>query len=151
MMGYNKKLRWREGTKGTVSCKRVLRGEFWNIKTFTSLLKLTLYASKGFTCNAIDINSVFLQGKQIDWIVFLVPPPDFKELIMVCELTKHGMEVKNLCYGLTEAVNFRISIWVKVELCKLGIKYGSFDPFLFCWDHNYKVEGIFITHVDGCS
>ena len=37
-------------------------------------LILTLLASKNWPCNAIDIKSAFLQGKQIERPVFLIHP-----------------------------------------------------------------------------
>ena len=46
-------------------------------------LILTLPASNKWPCNAISIKSAFLQGKQIEIPVFLIPSPEFKEQTIV--------------------------------------------------------------------
>ena len=46
-------------------------------------LILTLLASNKWPCNAISIKSAFLQGKQIEIPVFLIPSPEFKEQTIV--------------------------------------------------------------------
>ena len=49
-------------------------------------LILTLLASNKWPCNAVSIKSVFLQGKQIEIPVFLIPSPEFKEQTIVWKL-----------------------------------------------------------------
>ena len=52
--------------------------------------------SNRWACNSINIKSSFIQGKEIDRVVHLTPPPEFEEKDIVWKL--------NTCiYGLSEA------------------------------------------------
>ena len=83
-------------------------------------LNLTIMASNRWTCNSINIKSVFLQGKEIDRVVYLTPPPEFEEKDIVCKL--------NTCiYGLSDASR-NWYLCVKEELDKLGVKCSRFEP-----------------------
>ena len=97
-------------------------------------------ASNRWTCNSIDIKSVFLQGKEIDRVVYLTPPPEFEEKDIVCKL--------NTCiYGLSDASR-NWYLCVKEELDKLGVKCSRFEPALFFWHFKNELQGLLITHVD---
>ena len=103
-------------------------------------LALTIFASNEWICNSIDIKSAFLQGKQIDRTVFLIPPPEFQEPNVIWKL--------NTCiYGLSDASRSWY-LRVKEELCNLGVQCSRVEPSLFFWHFNNRLEGLLISHVD---
>ena len=59
-------------------------------------LILTLLVSDKWPCNAIKIKSAFLQGKQIERPLFLIPSSEFQEENIVWKL-------KTCIYGLSDA------------------------------------------------
>ena len=73
-------------------------------------LILALLASNRWPCNAIDIKSASLQGKQIGRPAFLIPPPEFQEQNIV-------WKIKACIYGLSDASR-KCYLGVKEELCK---------------------------------
>ena len=103
-------------------------------------LILTLLSSNKWPCNVIDIESAFLQGKQIERPIFLIPPPEFQEQNIVWEL-------KTCIYGLSDASR-KWYLRVKEELCKLGIQCSKSELSLFYYQNNNSLDGILITHVD---
>ena len=86
-------------------------------------LILTLLSSNKQPCNAIDIKSAFLQGKQTERPIFIIPPSEFQEQNIVWKL-------KTCIYGLSDALR-KWYIRVKEELCKLGIQCSKSEPSLF--------------------
>ena len=74
------------------------------------------------TCNSIDIKSAFLQGREVDRVVYLIPPPEFDE--------KDVWKLNTCIYGLSDASR-NWYLHVKEELDKLGVKFSSFEPLLF--------------------
>mgnify|MGYP001795813812 CR=1 FL=1 len=95
-------------------------------------LALTIFASNEWICNSIDIKSAFLQGKQIDRTVFLIPPPEFQEPNVIWKL--------NTCiYGLSDASRSWY-LRVKEELCNLGVQCRRGEPSLFFWHFNNRLE-----------
>ena len=90
-----------------------------------------MLVSNRWPSNAIDIKSAFLQGKQIERPVFLIPSPEFQEQNIV-------WKIKTCIYSLSDASR-KWYLRVKEELCKLGIQCCKFEPCL---------DGILITHVD---
>ena len=100
-------------------------------------LILTLLACNKWPCNAIDIKSAFLQEKQIERPVFLIPPPEFQEQNTVWKL-------KTYIYGLSDVLR-KWHLRVKEELCKLGIQCNKFESSLFYYQNNNSLDGILIT------
>ena len=101
-------------------------------------LILNLLASN--KCNAIEIQSAFLQGKQIERPVFLIPSLEFLEKNTVRKL-------KTCICGLSDTSR----TWylrVKKELCKLGIQCSKFETSVFYYQNKNSLDGIVITHVD---
>ena len=47
--------------------------------TCTLRLILIIIEFNRWTCNSIDIKSAFLQGKEMDRVVYLTPPPELEE------------------------------------------------------------------------
>ena len=102
---------------------------------------LMLIAANDWDLNSMDIKTAFLQGKEFDRDVFLVPPPEAK--------VHEGLLWKlNKCvYGLTDASR----VWylsVREELIKLGMRPSVHDEAIFTYKVNCKLQGLVSTHVD---
>ena len=96
-----------------------------------------LIASNKWKVQAIDVKTVFLQGKHIKRTVYLQP---LKEANKIWKLQK-------CVYGLADASRYWY-LCVKEELIKLGTNESSVDPSLFYWKEHYKLVGILACHVD---
>ena len=58
-------------------------------------LTSTLLVSRRWVCNSIDVKAAFLQGKEIDWDIFIEPPPECEKQNVIWKL--------NVCvYGLND-------------------------------------------------
>ena len=101
---------------------------------------IAIAASKGWSCESIDIKAAFLQGKGIDRDIYLVPPIEAQEDGILWKLNKAA-------YGLGDASrNWYFS--VRDELIKLGCKQSELDKALFWWHNSEGLEGVFVMHVD---
>ena len=103
-------------------------------------LALTLFTSKGWKCNAIDVKAAFLQGKPLDREIYIDPPVEFRKENIVWKL-------KTCVYGLNDASR----TWylrVREELMLLGVKPSSYEPSLFYWHHENNLQGLITIHVD---
>ena len=89
--------------------------------------------------HSIDYKTAFLQGKQIDRVLYLRPPCESK--------TTKIWKLKKTVYGLADAPR----VWflrLKEELLKLGAKVSSYDQGIFFWHSTNGLEGIIICFVD---
>ena len=102
-------------------------------------LTLAILASKGWTLNSLDIKSAFLQGKEIDRMVFIKPPPE--------AMTDKLWELKKCVYGLADAPQ-KWHIKLKEELEKSGATQCRYDEGLFYVRQNNELIGILSCHVD---
>ena len=101
---------------------------------------MCLAISKGYILNSIDIKAAFLQGKNIDRVVFLKPPPEANAQGKVWKLNK-------AVYGLSDASR----VWylrVVDELTNLSVEISKHDKALFIWRVQGVVEGYMAVHVD---
>ena len=96
-----------------------------------------LIASNKWKVQAIDVKTVYLQGKHIERTVCLQP---LKEANKIWKLQK-------CVYGLADASRYWY-LRVKEELIKLGTNESSVDPSLFYWKEHYKLVGILACNVD---
>ena len=62
----------------------------------TLRLAMAIAASKGWSSETIDIKAAFLQGKQIEREIFVMPPKEIKEDGIIWKLNKTA-------YGLEDA------------------------------------------------
>ena len=66
---------------------------------------LMIATTNGWTLHAIDVKSAFLQGKQINRIVYLKPPPE-------AHADNKLWRLKKCVYGLNDAARmWYFSIW----------------------------------------
>ena len=98
-----------------------------------------LIASNGWKVQATDVKTAFLQGKQIERMVYLQPLKEAN--------TNKIWRLQYCVYGLADASRY----WylpVKEELIKLGANVNSADPGLFYWEEHYKLESFKINVID---
>ena len=148
-------LRWVTSSKcveGTeiVKARLVAKGFQENLDIFTDSptcskegLRIVLHilASEKWTMNSIDIKSAFLQGKEIDRDVFVKP---IREAGCNSDIL---WKLRKTVYGLNDASRS----WY-LSLCEFlseqNVKCSKFDPSIFMWYQNDKLEGILCVHVD---
>ena len=133
-----------------VVCKaRLCARGFEEIQTFrtdsptcsreSTRLLLAILASNSWTINSLDIKAAFLQGKEIDRLVFIKPPPEAR--------TNTLWKLKKCVYGLADAPR-QWYVKLKGELERLGMIQSSYDDGLFLAHDNNELVGILTCHVD---
>ncbi|VDI80197.1 Hypothetical predicted protein, partial [Mytilus galloprovincialis] len=94
-----------------------------------------------FDIHSIDIKAAFLQGKEIDRIIFVKPPNELSSDKPV------AWKLNKCVYGLIDASrNWFLS--VKRELLQLECIQSKLCPAIFYWRKNNNLEGLFLMHVD---
>ena len=88
-----------------------------------------------------DIKYAFLQGKDIERVVYVTPPKEAQN-----RNQWRIWRLKKSLYGLNDARQFYDSI--EEELKKLGVTRSPVDPALFYQEKEGKVIGIIATHID---
>ena len=100
---------------------------------------ISIIASKEWTINSLDVKAAFLQGKQLDREVYLIPPPEAK-------VSGKLWKLKRAVYGLNDASRFWY-LRVREELSKAGCKCSKADPSVYYYFPS-NLEGVLISHVD---
>ncbi|CAG2191491.1 unnamed protein product [Mytilus edulis] len=104
-------------------------------------LFLSIASTSEFDIHSIDIKAAFLQGKEIDRIIFVKPPKELSSDKPV------AWKLKKCVYGLIDASrNWFPS--VKRELLQLECIQSKLGPAIFYWHKNNNLEGLFLMHVD---
>ncbi|CAC5414014.1 unnamed protein product [Mytilus coruscus] len=104
-------------------------------------LFLALASTSEFDIHSIDIKAAFLQGKEIDRVIFVKPPKELSSDKSV------AWKLNKCVYGLIDASrNWFLS--VKRELLQLECIQSKLDPAIFYWHYNNTLEGLFLMHVD---
>jgi hypothetical protein len=103
-------------------------------------LALSIAANEEFDIVSVDIKSAFLQGRNLDRNVLVVPPTEANERGKLWLL-------KKAAYGLIDGSRL-FYLELKEKLEKLGLKSVSGDPALFTLHHNGSLIGIVCLHVD---
>ena len=87
-----------------------------------------------------DYRSAFLQGEELDRLLFMEPPPEEKKDGIIWRL-------KKAVYGLNDASR---KWWMKCsnELLALGCERSIYDPAFFVCFKNEVLSGIVCLHVD---
>ena len=107
----------------------------------TMRILLAIAAYRKWPVKTTDIKSAFLQGKDIERDVYVVPPKEAQSgPWKVWKLRKS-------LYGLNDAAR-QFYNCVEEELKKLGVIRSNIDPALFMYMKNGEVVGILATHVD---
>ena len=144
-------VRWvvTEKSDGTVKCRLVGRGYEENTESIrtdsptcsrdTLRVLVSLIISIGWTIKHIDVESAFLQGKQLEREVYIRPPLE-AETDLLWKLNK-------CLYGLADAPR----MWF-TELCdtleKLGMQVSIYDESFLFWRKDGKLSGMIGVHVD---
>lgn len=91
----------------------------------------------GWKCETIDIKASFLQGRQLNRDIFIMPPIEIKGDGVIWKLNKAA-------YDLDDASqNWYFS--VKDDLSRLGCKQSELDKAFFRWNYNEKLEYFLCT------
>ena len=104
-------------------------------------LFFSVAANKGFSLRSFNIRAVFLQAKELEREIYLLPPRDVKKEGLIWKLKKP-------LYGLNDASR---KFWLKVKAVfgKIGLRRLDGDEALyFKNDENGDLEGMISTHVD---
>ena len=106
----------------------------------TLRLLLTLTTLFGWTIQAVDVASAFLQGNMLDREVHVKPPREAQENGKLWRLLK-------CLYGLKDASR---QWYTKVEnrLLALNFKKSKYDPGFFYFIHGGRLAGMIGIHVD---
>ena len=94
-----------------------------------------------FSLRSIDIRAAFLQARELDREVYLLPPSDLREEGMLWKLKKP-------LYGLNDASR---KFWLRVKkaFADFGLRRIEGDEALyFKRDEEGRLEGMISTHVD---
>ncbi|GAB1599991.1 hypothetical protein Ahia01_000276600 [Argonauta hians] len=103
-------------------------------------LVVAIAASVKWKLKSLDIKSAFLQGKNIERDVYLIPPAEVSNGKVLWKLNK-------VIYGLSDASR----MWylkVKEVLESLGMKMSIYDEALFYFKVIGKLCGLIAIHVD---
>ena len=107
-------------------------------------LFFSIAANEGFSLRSVDIRAAFLQAKDLEREIFLLPPRDVK---------KEGLlwKLKKPLYGLNDASR---KFWLRVKAVfeKIGLRKLVGDEALY-YKHNENGDlvGMISTHVDDFS
>merc|ERR1711984_62091 len=104
-------------------------------------LFFSVSANEGFSLRSIDIRAAFLQAKELEREIYLLPPKDVKKEGLIWKLKKP-------LYGLNDASR---KFWLKVKSVfgKIGLRRLEGDEALYFNNNkNGDLEGIVSTHVD---
>jgi hypothetical protein len=144
--------RWVLWWKGTeVRARLVVRGfeeeeelnkDSPTVVKSTMRVLMAIAAWRKWPIKTRDIKSAFLQGKDIDREVFVLPPPEAqdKNKWMIWQLKKS-------LYGLNDAAR-QFYDSVEAELVRLGAKRSQVDPALFYVEQDGEIIGALATHID---
>ena len=86
-----------------------------------------------------DVKSAFLQGKPIDRVVHLKPPPEVNSNKVWCLL--------KAIYGLNDASR-QWYMRVLEVLIESGMQMSTLDEALFYWTSDSVLQGLIAIHVD---
>ena len=105
---------------------------------------LTVAASKGFKLQSLDFKAAFLQGKDLEREVIVIPP---KDLIRYDNGERVLWRLNKAMYGLVDASrNFNKQL--DVDLREAGCQRSIFDKALYMYYDQGELIGILALHVD---
>ena len=102
-------------------------------------LALAFASSRQWECHTIDVKAAYLQGNDIERVIYLRPPPEYAN----GKLWKLNKTV----YGLSDAARHWY-LRVKDELLALGVSMSKLDSALFYRRRHGRVDGIMCVYVD---
>ena len=102
-------------------------------------ITLALAATNFWTVKLLDIKSAYLQGKEIERLVYVKRP---------VEVTRDQLwRLKKAIYGLNDAAR----VWnlkVKEELGKMGVMKSKYDKAIFHWKKDAVLLAMWMTSVE---
>lgn len=106
-------------------------------------LMFVIAASKSWKIKTTDIKSAFLQGKELDRIVYIKPPKEARS-----KENKTVWSLKKCLYGLNDASR-QFYLAVKEVLKACGCKQSTVEPTLFyLCDNEGSLRGVIVSHID---
>jgi len=106
----------------------------------TAKLLIAIAAIMGWSLRSVDISAAFLQGRELDRTVYILPPPEFRKPGVVWRLKK-GL------YGLKEAARLWFEELTK-DLEKQGGKPLVGDPACLIFHEDGRFVAFALIHVD---
>ena len=107
-------------------------------------LLLTVAASKGYKLQSLDFKAAFLQGKDLEREVILIPP---KDLIRYENGVRVLWRLNKAMYGLVDASrNFNQQL--DNDLREAGCIRSTFDKALYFYYDDQELVGLLALHVD---
>ena len=100
---------------------------------------LVVMATKRWKLHSSDFKTAFLQGKEIQRKVYVIPPKEAKTDKIWC--------LNKTVYGLSDAPR-QWFLKLSEELVKSGCHNNSIDPGLFCYHEEGELLGILLCYVD---
>ena len=95
-------------------------------------LLFSITASNSWTIKSLDITSAFLQGKQLDRTVYLIPPKEYKKKNVLWKL-------KKCVYGLSDAARMWYDM-IKEQVESANIEKCPHDDAFFYWSANLPMR-----------
>ena len=102
---------------------------------------LGIRTSHGSICKFMDIKTAFLQNKQLDLPIYLLPS---KEANVP---SGYIWKLSKCVYSLIDASRSWY-LTLREELIKQGASPSKYDQAIFTWYFENKLQGIIATHVD---
>ena len=96
---------------------------------------------KKWKIKTADVKAAFLQGSDLDRVVYLKPPKEKRIPGIIWKMVKRA-------YGFVDASR---GFFLELEetLCQLGCKVSSHDPAMYLYyDEGGDLKGMILTHVD---
>jgi hypothetical protein len=136
---------------GKIKARLVVRGDQDNteddipcdsptVDRNTAKLLIAIAAIMGWSLRSVDISAAFLQGRELDRTVYILPPPEFRKPGVVWRLRK-GL------YGLKEAARLWFEELTK-DLEKQGGKPLVGDPACLIFHEDGRFVAFALIHVD---
>ena len=134
---------------GTVKCRLVGRGYEENTESIrtdsptcsrdTMRVLMSIVVGVGWTIQHIDVESAFLQGKQLDRDVYIRPPLEAE--------TDFLWKLNKCLYGLADAPRMWF-IELSETLESFGMEVSLYDESFLFWRKEGKLQGVMGVHVD---
>ena len=136
----NGKIRARLTAKGFQE-EIAVRSDSPTISKSTFRIMLAVAVQHRWPVKTTDITSAFLQGDTVDRKIYLKPPKE-------ANLNKSQLwKISKPLYGLNDASR-KFYLKVKTILKECGCEQSKYDPALFMYKVDGKLEGLVGTHVD---
>ena len=144
-------VRWVTTVKpdGTVKCRLVGRGYEENAESIrtdsptcsrdTLRVLMSIVVGIGWTIQHIDVESAFLQGKQLDREVYIRPPLEAETNVL--------WKLNKCLYGLKDAPRMWF-VELSETLESFGMEVSLYDESFLFWRKEGKLHGVMGVHVD---